>query len=663
MEYTFNSSFDSFNNDTDMSKALKEQFDSTPGINVVSKEVFENRAKTVFKLLLDTISKSFGPGGSGAFISVYPAYYNTKDGFTIMKNIAFDKKVDQIIADMVSSICDRLNFTVGDGTSTAVIATNMIYESYLKNKDSFKQKGILPRDILNKMEIIKQEVIQYIDSHAVQIRSDDPETLKSNIEKVVYISSNGNEEITKLISELYGELMYPAISVKLAKDGITKSIVTKGYKIDVSLTDKLYVNNDNNSLALDGADFIIFDHKVGRQVYDKILKPLSLQCYGRGRHLICIAPYYDEVALNGVIANDLNMEYRAKKDITLVLTTSSKVNAYARKKLSDLAMLLNTDIITSDLESIIMSGLNEGKTIFNFFNIDNRDIEGLTIATMDTSKDKSYLKLYSKDINNDMIPYSNIKDSTHRLGYCDKLEIGLKESTFSGFYYDKDVYNLTMKEAMDELDEMQKKTAQIGTFSLTLGENQERVYSLGLKAGVIEVGATSEISQGYLKDTVDDAVKAAASAYNNGVILGCNVTTIMALEQMLHVYSVRNDELGRNLVKMLMLGYHEVYATVIKNVLQYTSVEGLINSLDEDTMKKLLGDYVEKVGVNNISEDWLIDRILDYSTNYEDGIVFDLTKYRFSKDIINSANTDKEILKATIDLLGLLITGNQLVVR
>ena len=42
--------------------------------------------------------------------------------------------------------------------------------------------------------------------------------------------------------------------------------------------------------------------------------------------------------------------------------------------------------------------------------------------------------------------------------------------------------------------------------------------------------------------------------------------------------------------------------------------------------------------------------------------VLDMSNGVFSDTIVNSTETDKEILKATIDLLSLLITGNQMVI-
>ena len=42
--------------------------------------------------------------------------------------------------------------------------------------------------------------------------------------------------------------------------------------------------------------------------------------------------------------------------------------------------------------------------------------------------------------------------------------------------------------------------------------------------------------------------------------------------------------------------------------------------------------------------------------------VFDVSTKKFTNRVINSSQTDEEILKATIDLISLLITGNQMVV-
>lgn len=643
---------------------IEQQFDGEPVMNVIDKDMFEDRVKKVFHLVWDKLSKSFGPGGAGAFISIYPNYYNTKDGFSIMKNVAFDKKLDQVICDMVMNICSRLNFTVGDGTTSAVIATKSVYDAYHSMENVFKNSNILPRDILKRLDYLKNLILEEIDKMAVPIKTDDPKKLRSNIEKVVYISSNANEQITDMIGELYEELMYPAISCVLSKDGTTKSSIINGYKIDVTLTDKIYINNDNNTMWLNGANVIIFSHKVTRETYECILKPLAKDSYLRGKHLVCIAPYYDENALSSIISKDLNDEFKKTRDITLVLTACTKATAQSRVLLGDLAMLLNTTVITPEMErELIKKTKLNNVTIMDVFNFDNRHIPNLNVATL--SDDRLRLAPWTESLENVYIP--SLEDA-FVLGYASEIDLGLKESTFSGFYYDEEVYNKYVSTAKAELEEVQRKCKEIGTFSIELNNKQHRVYSLGLKTGIIEVGSTSEISQGYLKDTVDDAVKAAASAYNNGVVLGCNVTLTNAID---HVFNkIESSELDTQLLCILISGFRAVYSTVLANVLTNVKVdkenpyESFINIIRKNSnYSNFTFDKDQFDEIYEVPEDWdgidIINLIIDISMATES--VFDLSTGEFNNNVINSAETDKEILKATIDLLGLLITGNQLV--
>lgn len=640
---------------------IKKQLATEPVINVITKDEFEERVYKVFTILWEKLSKSFGPGGAGTFISVYPSYYNTKDGFTIMKNIAFDKKLDQVISDMVMNVCSRLNFTVGDGTTTATIATRSTYESYINNKNFFVEHNLLPRDILKKFETYKNMLLERIDNLSTPIRSNDPTELRKNIEKVVFISSNGNREITNMIGSLYEELMYPAISCGLSQDGTMKSSIIEGYKTDISITDKLYINNDNNTMMLtNGADVVIFDHKIMKETYEKILKPLSTASMARGRHLICIAPFYDETALSGVIKSDLNAEYRKRQDINLVLMACAKATGDARIDLEDLAMLLNTTVISPTMENDYLEVLNNGESIYKLFNMDLRKIEN-SVVCIYAGEDNDTLKtaVYHDGISN-LFNYFD-SDKGIRVGYCGRLNLGLKVSTFSDFYYDENMYNTTLSVAKSELDEVQKKCEKLGAFSFELVKKQKRVYSLGLKTGLIEVGSTSELSQGYLKDAVDDAVKAAASAYNNGVVLGCNVSLMKAISDMINTV---DNEVDKALLNILLSGFMSVCETVFSNV--FTNLE-LSSENIADSGKEVSDIMINRYDFKDFNMDTnkfiyapdVYKYLIFYSIATHQ--VLDLSTGIFNNEVINSSEADKEILKATIDLLSLLITGNQLV--
>lgn len=670
-----------------------------PLINVYSKAEFDRRVKQVFDVIWDKLVMSFGPAGAGTFIvipsSTQSTFFNTKDGYTIMKNLQFNTKIDHTIKNMMSTICDRLNFTVGDGTTTAVVATGGVYNSYMnKKKDNDSELNrVLPRKIMSTMNTVKADIIEELNTHATSIQSDNPVELAENIRKVVYVSSNGNEEITNMISKLYYDLQYPAISVANSKDGATHAYTIDGYKIDVSLTDQTYINSDDNTMISGAMDYIVFDNKVDQQMYDKILKPLCEASKQRGRKLACIAPWYDDVALGGPIRRDLLNELKQTGSISLVLLVCNKTNAYARTLLNDFAMLLNTPIITRVVKDQILEALDKNPDIYSQFDLDNRGIQGANIAVISgevAGQTQLRLTQFDRDTTNPTLIFNSDKKNLIRVGYCDKATIGLKESTFAGFYYDPEMYDKTISVAKAELADEKAKLQMIGSFSLGIVEKQQRINALGLKTGVIEVGAASQMSQGYLKDSVDDAVKAAASAFNNGVVLGCNCSLIDSIKNLMDkkpVGCTDDQKLYYEILDMLYDGYATVYETILNSIYPEDA------KVDVDDFYKI-AEEAKKNGVANVniyfnpkthrcvmasrrvadhlfkkleknaadSGPWTVPLlwfVLEYSRRTN--TVLDVTTGQFTADVINSTETDREVLNATVDLLSLLITGNQLV--
>ena len=669
----------------DMSSSSGRKFKKDPAVNVISKEDFEDRIQKVFHLLWETLSKSFGPYGAPTIIYNYPWSHVTKDGYTIMKNLSMDASetlVDQAIADMAADICGRLNYSVGDGTTSAVIATNSIFQNYLIHRDWLRSKSILPRDILKKYSQMKNDIITELRKRVRVIQSDNPDELYRNIYDVVYVSSNGDEQITEYISELYKELGCPAISCMLSPDGVTRKKLIDGYKFDMSLTDKLYINSDNDTMQLTEADFIIFSTKITKDVYEKILKPLNSHCMIRGRHLVVAAPFYDEVAIKQIIARDLNNEYSKTKDVNMVLTTYKATSAHAKRLVEDFAVLTNTVVIDRSILHGIMDAIeNNGDRhqIYEVFNIDHRD-DIPNIRSMRIAGDKPLFYVTQQDKPSDAIstPVELIENAI-RLGYARDISIGLKSSVIGTFFFDKNKLNLIRKDAKDILTETERKYQKLGTFNLEVSQAQERYYSLNLKMGIIEVGADSELSQKLLKDAVDDAIKAAASAFNHGVINGCNVDLLSVLSQLMSKDNL--DEVTRCLYDILYGGFSDVYKTVLVNAygesinvdfdLDLKPETGFPKTLYENFgnyFKQIFTDFDKldnlcndmKTNKNGIISTSLADLIVKYSIKY--GVVYDVSTKKFSNRIMNSVQTDEEILKATIDLISILITGNQMVV-
>ena len=540
-----------------------------------------------------------------------------------------------------------------------------------------KSKFILPRDVVRIYDVIKEEAIERLQSKVKQIRSEDMDELRNNIYDVVYVSSNGDEVITEYIADLYKDLGAPAISCILAPDGITKKRMINGYQYPLVINDRLYINSEDNTVELNNADIVIFGTKITSKTYQKILKPLNLECAKRGRNLIVAAPAYDEIALQQVISVDLNNEYRNKKSVNMILTTYRAISAHTRKLVNDFSVLMNTTVIDRALESSILDQLATGNTISQIFNIDERGLEGTKCIAFGEEN----IVTYSYGIDELPETYTPVSEAFPlvenyiNLGFVKQCSLGLKTSQFTDLVYDKNRYDVILADAKNDLEEKEQKYQKLGTFNIEVSQAQERLYALNLKMGIIEVGADSELSQKLLKDAVDDAVKAASSAYKHGVVLGCNTNLIQVLTDM---YNDDTDraEVDRLLIKILLDGFKDVYKTVLNNAFEddecaCLDIKAAVIKLkefidthmrvsedvftDEEILYKAVENVVKRRGDVSIH-----DTLVEYSILSNK--VLDITNFTYSDRVVNSCQTDEEILKATIDLIGILIVGNQMVI-
>lgn len=653
------------------------KFKKDPDINVISKEEFESRVESVFDLIWQTLSRSFGPYGAPTIILDYPYSHVTKDGYTIMKNLMMDTSttlVDQSIFNMASDICGRLNYSVGDGTTTAVIATNGIYRGYRNNKKSFKDKFILPRDISRKYDIIKNDIEQALRKRSRKVNSDDVEELYKNIREVVYISSNGDEVITNAISDLYKVLKYPAITSEIAQDGITSHHIIEGYKLNLALNDKLYINSDDMVMNINGVDILIFGVRITQDIYEKILCPINNACRVRGRHLIVAAPYYDETALNQVIRCDLNNEFKQRKDVNMILTTYQATSSYDRQLVDDFATLCDTMVIGRGMIGTIMKSLEEGESINNIIYLDEREIPNTTCIceSYDESGNWSGYKEYTYKnglvLDSLLKPVTKLTERSFPAGYIDNARLGLDTSVFKGFHYDEKKYQILKDSAYKEMKDLENKYQKLGTFNYEVSRAQKRYYSLGLQMGVISVGGSSELSQKMNKDTVDDAVLAAASAFEHGVVYGCNTSLLQAIDEISR--DEKYDYLDKVLIQILYEGFSDVYHTVLRNAFDdmdlTANLDDIINTTtkffghDVGFDKDILWNVVEKVQMEHHDGHVTLHNVIrEYGLAINK--VFDVTTMTYSDNIINSTQTDLEVLTATIDLMGILISGNQLI--
>lgn len=617
-----------------------------PAYNVLSQEEFQERARIIFNILDEILGKSFGAYGAPTIISTYPYTHVTKDGYRIARNIEFDfvtgEEVDRIIYGIAIEICARLNYTVGDGTTTAIIAANQIYKAAVKMFPEISthvngENSIQPKEILDILTELKDEIVDLLAAEATPVT---PNNMVAVLRKIVNISSNGDKQITDLIVNAYEQIGSPAIRCENSDSALTYCDIVKGYQSKVRITDNIYINTEGGICTHKSVDVLVFDHMVKKDTYLHIIRPLTAIVRKLKRHLICIAPSYDEVTVQSIIRRDLNDEWQRTKDLTFIMTAYPASTAFDKKNIADLAMLLGTTLIDRGLENDILDIVSDPVNsvgIQKAININHRGIHGIAVFQND---DTWEIRNETEETNVD-------EDRVYllRLGYATSFNASGKNSTFVLENYDRALYEKYLNDAKLDLENVIEKYALLGTYSRDIYEAQSRYTALQMNAAILYVGGDSTMSRDMLRDSVDDAIRAAESAYKYGYILGCNVTTSRVIEKMLANYEFKIKSLHDNVDEVIRLetkrrllttlrdGFREVYHRVLDNAIHFADKE---------------------------STETVINTIIDESI--QENMVYDLTKMTYTKDVINSVQTDIEILTASLDLLKIFLTGNQLLV-
>ena len=223
---------------------------------------------------------------------------------------------------------------------------------------------------------------------------------------------------------------------------------------------------------------------------------------------------------------------------------------------------------------------------------------------------------------------------TEYIGTVGEMIIGDKTTFISDFFNrNEEMYKRSIDDATHKYNVQFEENKSRGIIDIKLNEIKQRLTKLRGKMGAIYVGGGSELEKVANNHLVEDAVKACESAYEHGYNCGGNLIIPRVIDDIsINPPAGVDFDVEVELDDMFSLIYDafiDVYRTLLKN--KYKS--------DDENIK------VEKI----------IYKVLEYDMNQ----CYDLVTGKFSSDIINSCETDIEILKATTSIISLLTSSNQ----
>ncbi|HZW30152.1 MAG TPA: chaperonin GroEL, partial [Isosphaeraceae bacterium] len=229
--------------------------------------------------LARAVKVTLGPRGRNVIIQKsFGSPTVTKDGVTVAKEIELEDKYEDMGAKMVKEVASKTSDVAGDGTTTATVMAEAIYNEGLRAVVA----GVNPMLMKRGMDKAVADIVEQLHKMSTKI-SDKKET-----EQVATVASNFDSEIGKMIAEA---------TEKVGKDGVItveegKALKTEvewveGMQFDRGYLSPYFVTNPSTMEAvLEDAYILIFEKKISSV---KDLVPVLEKVAQTGKPLLIIA--------------------------------------------------------------------------------------------------------------------------------------------------------------------------------------------------------------------------------------------------------------------------------------------------------------------------------------------------------------------------------------
>ena len=303
------------------------------------------------KMLAKAVKATLGPTGRVVVIEKsFGSPTVTKDGVTVAKEIELEDANENMGAQMVKEVASRTSNVAGDGTTTATIYAEAIFDEGLKNVAAGADAMALKRGLDKAVEAIVAE----LKAISKPIKS------SKEVAQVGTCAANQDSEIGKMIAEAMD---------KVGKDGVITVEEGKGLTTEVELVegmqfDKGYISphfvNKAETMEVDfEKPFILINEKKISAIKD--LVPMLEKVAQSGRPLIIIAEDLEGEALATLVVNKL------RGTLQCAAVKAPGFGDRRKEMLRDIAVLTGGKAIMEDmgvsLESIQMSDLGSAKRV------------------------------------------------------------------------------------------------------------------------------------------------------------------------------------------------------------------------------------------------------------------------------------------------------------
>ncbi|MGL5095226.1 MAG: chaperonin GroEL, partial [Planctomycetia bacterium] len=301
--------------------------------------------------LARAVRVTLGPKGRNVILEKsFGSPLVTKDGVTVAKEIELEDRYENMGAQMVREVASKTSDVAGDGTTTATVLAESIYQEGLRSVVA----GLNPMLMKRGMDKAVEDISAKLKSMSIKVNT------KKEMAQVATVASNGDEDIGDKIAEAME---------KVGKDGVITIEEGKGLQTDIELVEGMqfdrgylspYFVTDSAKMTAELEDcYILIHEKKISSVKDMI--PVLEKVANSGRSLLIIAEDIEGEALATLVINKLRGTFKC---------VAVKAPGYGDRRkamLEDIAVLTGGQAIFEDLgiqlENIDLKSLGQAKRV------------------------------------------------------------------------------------------------------------------------------------------------------------------------------------------------------------------------------------------------------------------------------------------------------------
>ena len=283
--------------------------------------------------LANAVKVTLGPKGRNVIIDKkFGAPQITKDGVTVAKEIELKEAIENMGAQMVKEVASKTNDQAGDGTTTATVLAQAIFNTGLKNVTA----GANPMELKRGIDKAVTTVVENLKGQSVEINDS-----HEKIEQVATISANNDNEVGKVIAEAMQKVKKEGvITIEEAKGTDTTVKIVEGMQFDRGYISPYFVTDTEKMEAVYESPYIlIYDKKISNM---KEFLPILEKIVQSGRPLLIISEDVDSEALATLVVN------RLRGGLKIVAVKAPGFGDRRKEMLEDIAILTGGTVISEE---------------------------------------------------------------------------------------------------------------------------------------------------------------------------------------------------------------------------------------------------------------------------------------------------------------------------